>query len=156
IAACYPTVATAQAAAIAQTSASGGCGGTVTKTASTSGTCSATVTVTATDSCGNSASVTYSTRIDNTAPALSANPANASYECYLSVPAAPTITANDNCDGPRTVSFNETQSNPGSSCSNTISRTWTASDTCGNVTNYTQVITVNDDQAPQIICNGAN
>src|SRR5207244_2492690 len=68
IAACYPTAAAAEAAAIAATGASDNCGGSVSKTASTTGTCSATVTVTGTDSCGNSSTVSYSTRIDNTPP----------------------------------------------------------------------------------------
>jgi hypothetical protein len=83
-------------------------------------------------------------------------PPIASYECYSDVPAAATVTANDNCDGVRPVSFSETQSDPGSSCNNTITRTWTASDTHGNASTCTQVITVNDDQTPSIVCNGAN
>ncbi len=73
IATCYLDVASAEAAAIAATSASDNCGGLVTKTASTLGTCPATITVIATDACGNpSVPVTYSTRIDNTLPVIGA------------------------------------------------------------------------------------
>src|SRR5262249_54259227 len=71
---CHPTVALAEAAAIAATTASDNCSA-VTKTASTVGACSATITVRGTDVCGNFAEVTYSTRIDNTAPVLSGQPA---------------------------------------------------------------------------------
>ena len=53
IAACYTSVAAAEAAAIAATTASDLCS-TATKTASTSGTCSAVITVTATDANNNS------------------------------------------------------------------------------------------------------
>ena len=50
--------------AIAATTATDNCPGTVTKTASTLGTCSAVVTVRGTDTCGNYAEVTYNTRIE--------------------------------------------------------------------------------------------
>src|SRR5204863_1165025 len=68
IAACYPTAAAAEAAAIAATTATDNCPGTLTKTASTVGTCSAVVTVTVADGCGNNASRAYITPIDNTTP----------------------------------------------------------------------------------------
>jgi hypothetical protein len=68
IASCYSTVELAEAAAIAVTTATDNCTGTLTMVASTNGTCEAVITVTVTDGCGNSASVTYNTRIDNTPP----------------------------------------------------------------------------------------
>ena len=70
IASCYPTVAAAEAAALAATSASDNCPGTLTKTAMTTGTCSATITVTVTDASNNSATTTYNTKIDNTPPTV--------------------------------------------------------------------------------------
>ena len=69
IAANYVSTTTAEAAAIAATTASDNCG-TPTKTASTIGTCSAVITVTATDAAGNSNFVTYNTSIDGTAPTI--------------------------------------------------------------------------------------
>jgi len=61
IADCYPSIAAAQAAAIAGTTITDNCDpyGNLMITATTSGVCPATVTVTATDQCGNSRSVAY-------------------------------------------------------------------------------------------------
>ena len=64
IGACYPDVATAEAAAIAATNVTDTCSGVVVSvSASTAGTCNAVITVTGTDFCGNSLSVTYNTQI---------------------------------------------------------------------------------------------
>ncbi|MEN0048818.1 MAG: hypothetical protein AAF806_17275, partial [Bacteroidota bacterium] len=68
--ACYETVALAEAAAIAATTASDNCGGMVNLTASTTGTCSAVITVTGTDACNNTASVTFNTSITNSVPPM--------------------------------------------------------------------------------------
>src|SRR5204863_4943700 len=59
IAACYPTQAAAEAAAIAATTATDNCPGALTTTASTVGDCSAVVTVTVDAGRGNSASGAY-------------------------------------------------------------------------------------------------
>src|SRR6266516_5406290 len=127
IAACYPTVVAAEAAAIAATSATDNCPGTVTKTASTVGTCSATVTVTATDACGNSASTSYSTRIDNTPPTVTAGSIASCYPTAAAAEAAAiaATTTTDNCPGTVT----KTASTVGT-CSATV--TVTATDQCGN------------------------
>lgn len=108
----------------------------------------------ATDACGNFALCTQLITVnDTTAPVLSGCPSpTASFQCLSQVPPPPNVTATDNCNGTVPVTFNETQSNPGSSCNNTITRTWTATDACGNTTSCTQVITVNDTTAPVIIC----
>jgi uncharacterized protein affecting Mg2+/Co2+ transport len=106
---------------------------------------------TATDSSGNTASCSQTITVnDATKPVLSGVPAAATYFCLSAVPAAPTVTATDNCGGSVTVSYNQTQSNPGSSCNNTITRTWTATDSCGNTTTSNQVIIVNDIIPPSI------
>ena len=107
IAACYTTSSSAEADAIAATTATDNCGGTITKTASTAGTCSAVVTVTATDVAGNSASVTYNTRIDGVAPVISATTAtqnavnvqnnNCATQPVLQGTVAFTVTASDSC-----------------------------------------------------------
>jgi hypothetical protein len=114
-------------------------------------------TYTATDGCGNSASCTQTITVnDTTGPVLSGVPPNASFQCYSQVPAAPTVTFTDNCGASGTASFTETQSNPGSSCNNTITRTWTATDSCGNTTTQSQVITVNDTTDPTLVGVPAN
>src|SRR2546422_8373273 len=114
-----------------------------------------TFTIIVTDACQNKATNTlvYTWRVDVNRPALTGLPAaSTNYQCFSQVPAAPTVTANDNCDGAIQVSYTQTQSNPGSSCNNIIKRTWSAADTCGNSTNFIQTITVNDTTPPTITC----
>jgi hypothetical protein len=117
-------------------------------------------TYSATDTCGNTASgtVTYTWKEDEIAPVLSGYPTeNPTVSCYADVPAAATVTALDGCDGAIDVAFEETESNPGSSCGNVITRTWTATDECGNEVSYTQTITVDDTTAPvNVVPEGGN
>src|SRR5262249_23190903 len=130
---------------------------TVTVSRSSTGTCPKIITdtFTATDSCGNTASCTRTITVhDTTKPVLSGCPTDATVQCLSDVPGRATVTANDNCDGAITPSFSETQSNPGSSCNNVITRTWTATDRCGNTASCTQHITVNDTTPPAIVCPG--
>ena len=72
IATCYETSALAEAAAIAATSATDNCGVASTNILSTVGTCSAVITVRVTDIHLNFTDVVYNTRIDPTAPVISA------------------------------------------------------------------------------------
>src|SRR6187549_3933345 len=90
---------------------------------------------------------------DNTAPVLSGVPANTTAECSA-VPVAATPTASDNCDASPTISYSQvsTQTNTGA-CTDqnyTLTRTWTATDNCGNASSKTQVITVSDNTAPAL------
>jgi hypothetical protein len=106
---------------------------------------------TAKDDCGNEVSHTQKITVnDTTPPVLSATPGNLTVQCLADVPAAPTITANDACSGAVPVTPSEQQSNPGSSCNNVITRTWTAKDSCNNEVKWTQLITVNDTLPPDI------
>lgn len=98
---CYSTLAEAQAAALAATSATDNCPGALTETVSTIGTCMAMITVTVTDEGMNSSSTTYQTRIDNTPPNVSAGTIS---DCYVTVAdaeeaAIDATIANDNCPG---------------------------------------------------------
>ncbi len=89
--------------------------------------------------------------IDNVAPVLSSAPANVTVECS-SIPAPATLTATDNCDPSPTVAMTQTTT-PGSCAQRyTLTRTWTATDHCGNASSRSQVITVQDTQAPTITC----
>ncbi len=102
------------------------------------------------DVCGNSFSRTQTLTVsDTTKPVFSQYPPNVLVSCS-SIPAAPVLTASDNCAPPPTVNFSQVI---GASCAATytITRTWTASDLCGNQRTHTQVITVQDDQAPQFV-----
>ncbi|OGC76870.1 MAG: hypothetical protein A2Z27_05995 [candidate division Zixibacteria bacterium RBG_16_50_21] len=88
--------------------------------------------------------------VDTTAPVLSGCPSDASFQCYSQLPPPAVVTANDDCAGVVPVGFNESQSNPGSSCNNIITRTWTAVDDCGNTATCTQTITIDDNTAPVV------
>jgi hypothetical protein len=107
---------------------------------------------TATDDCGNKVSHTQTiTVVDTTKPELVGLPDadGGTYECLADVPLAVTVTATDNCSEP-VVQLEEKESKPGSSCNNVITRTWTATDDCGNSTSFTQTITVKDTTKPVI------
>ncbi|MEO6039529.1 MAG: hypothetical protein ABIQ93_14035, partial [Saprospiraceae bacterium] len=90
--------------------------------------------------------VTY-TVVDNTAPVLTC-PGPVTVQCAGDVPAPNTalVTAvSDNCAGMVTVTFVGDVTTPGS-CANrfTVTRTYRATDVCGNSATCTQVITVFD------------
>ncbi|MEP6647288.1 MAG: HYR domain-containing protein, partial [Saprospiraceae bacterium] len=147
IAACYHTVAEAEAAALAATSATDACPGVIIEMASTVGTCSATVTVTETDQCGNQSSFTYSTRIDNTAPVIITGTIATCYQTVGDAEAAALLatTATDNCSG----AIVEAASTIGT-CTAIV--TVTETDGCGNqsATTYTTRI----DNTPPMITTG--
>ncbi|MFV5693802.1 HYR domain-containing protein, partial [Flavobacterium sp. LT1R49] len=103
---------------------------------------------TVTDACGNFSKATQTIKIqDRTAPVLSEAPANVTAECSA-VPAAATLTATDNCDATPVVTFNEVKTNGNCASNYTLTRTWTATDVCGNTASKSQVITVQDKTAP--------
>jgi uncharacterized repeat protein (TIGR01451 family) len=152
ITSCYTSLALADAAALKATSGTANCGGTVALSVSDNAqTCPATITVTGKDNCGNSATVTYSARILTAPPTLHSLPAaSTNYACYSQVPAAAAVTATDSCGGTVTVVLTSNESNPGSSCNDTITRTWTATDCAGQTTSFTQAITVKSTVPPTI------
>ena len=59
----------------------------------------------------------------------------------------PTVTATDNCDPTVPVTFTEVTTTVVDGCG-TITRTWTATDACGNTATATQTITVVDNTPP--------
>ena len=102
---------------------------------------------TATDGCGNTTIATQRlTVVDTTAPELSGVPMGLSVECVDEIPAPADVSATDNCDAMVAVVFSETSD--GLTCPETITRTWTATDRCGNVVSGTQTIVINDTIAP--------
>ena len=108
----------------------------------------ASVTFTATDACGNASSTTASfTIVDNSAPTFNqVVPADITVSCDA-IPDAPTLTATDACSS-ATVVFSQSITNDGCAGNYTITRTWTATDVCGNSNPQTQTITVQDITAP--------
>jgi len=147
IAACYPTVAAAQAAALAATSATDNCPGVLTETATTTGTCSAVITVTTTDANSNPTSVTYNTRIDNTPPTLVCRTAtvflggNGSYT-LTQADVFNAASSSDNCPGALTVTNISPATVNCGQLNQTIPVTVTVQDGCGNVATCTAQITV--------------
>jgi hypothetical protein len=147
-------------ASISSVTATDNCIGTVTVTVAdviTPGSCankySITRTWSATDVCGNKSTSSQTITVDdNIAPVLSGTPAALTVTCAADVPTASItgLTATDNCTGTVTITVADV-TNPGS-CANkfTVTRTWTATDICGNKSTTSQTITVDDNIAPVI------
>ncbi|HEV8284543.1 MAG TPA: hypothetical protein VGQ09_09540, partial [Chitinophagaceae bacterium] len=121
--------------------------------------CARTVTRTwrAVDACGNT-SVTRSqtiTIVDTQAPTIGSAGANATIEC-TATPSFTAPTASDACNG-ATVSVVGADVTGGTACARTVTRTWRATDACGNQSaTRSQTITIIDTQAPTIGNAGAN
>jgi gliding motility-associated-like protein len=115
----------------------------------------------ATDVCGNASIFTQLVRArDTIAPFLAGVPSNITVDC-INLPVAPSLgaglTAADNCDDLVSVLLNETEFRVQDStdCAHyfyDLKREWIASDNCGNVRAYTQLIVVQDSTPPIIIC----
>jgi hypothetical protein len=116
---------------------------------STGDSCSGTVTRTwtATDACGNvsttSQVITYN---DNIPPTFSNVPTGDTASCPSGVSFG-TPTVSDNCSA-ATLGF--TDNTTGTSCNGTVTRTWTATDACGNSTTVSQTISFSDTAPPTI------
>jgi gliding motility-associated-like protein len=106
---------------------------------------------TATDNCGNSTILKQIiTVVDTTRPVFNTIVAADTTVNCDGVPALPTITATDNCTASVKVSVAQTKVFLSTTCSNNyrLTRTWTATDDCGNVATMKQVITVQDTTRP--------
>jgi hypothetical protein len=120
-------------------------------------TCPETITRTyrVTNSCGNFNECTQTITVnDTTKPVLAGCPSDASVECASQIPAAPTVTASDNCDGDLGAITPTVDDTGAGTCPRTITRTWTAKDACGNTASCKQTITVQDKTAPVITLSG--
>ena len=112
-----------------------------------------TITWTATDASNNSTTVTQTVTVKDITPPSITCPAPVTVQCASAVPAAniASVTATDNCSV--TVSFvSDVISNQTAPNKYTITRTYRATDPSGNSTTCTQIITVNDNTAPVIVC----
>ncbi len=88
---------------------------------------------------------------DITAPTAS-NPDTVNVQCLGDVPAADPLVVNDEADncGAPTVAFVGDVSSNGTGCNDTITRTYSVTDACGNQITVEQIIIVNDDTAPVV------
>jgi len=105
------------------------------------------------DACGNSSTCNQIITVkDLVAPTVSC-PANVTIQCTAStLPAnTGTATATDNCS---TLGITSTDVIVIGSCPQrkTITRTWKATDACGNLSTCNQIITVDDTSPPTVTC----
>nr|WP_320021551.1 gliding motility-associated C-terminal domain-containing protein [uncultured Draconibacterium sp.] len=110
---------------------------------------------TATDDCGNETSFTQTVVVsDNTAPTFNETlpTTEITAECDAVVEAV-VLTTSDNCDTDVPVVFTETKTDGDCANNYTLTRTWTATDNCGNETSHTQTVVVSDNTAPEVTCN---
>jgi hypothetical protein len=121
----------------------GGCGGTVTRV------------YRVTDHCGNWAECTHVITLDDTTPPVFTTcPPLVSIECSDdSSPGStgmPTVL--DNCDPAPVITYADVVTPGACPQAQTITRTWTATDSCDNVGTCVQTITVQDTTPPVITC----
>jgi hypothetical protein len=147
---------------ITSVTASDNCGGGVRVTflgdSATAGTTSCNTVITrtykATDACGNFSTCTQTITVHDTTVPTIACPGPVTVQCFAQVPLPDitSVTASDNC-GPVTVTFVGDSASAGTtSCNNVITRTYKATDSCGNFSTCTQTITVHDTTPPVITC----
>ena len=132
-------------------------------TESASGQCPRTITRTYSiaDSCGNTSQCVQTFTVNDITPPTINCPGNLTFECVADVPAILTTyadfvnaggSASDNCGlDETTFAFSESSSG---SCPQTITRTYSIADTCGNIGQCVQTITVGDVTPPTINCPG--
>ena len=102
-----------------------------------------------TDACGNSSSVTQKITVkDTTPPTVDVVPTDTLVACEGDVPPPPVVTATDNCDEVVAVAAASGINNYICKNQYQIERTWTFTDSCGNSTKVSQIITIKDTIAP--------
>ncbi|MFM7814123.1 MAG: hypothetical protein ACKO66_06365, partial [Flavobacteriales bacterium] len=99
------------------------------------------------DACGNTSQWLWRIyAVDQTPPVFDSTPESMTITCGQAIPPAASLSATDNCSEVSSVELSETMAVEG--CEQVVTRTWTATDVCGNSTSHTQIITVIDQDAP--------
>jgi gliding motility-associated-like protein len=106
-----------------------------------------------TDSCGNFIEVDQLITVQDVTPPTASAPAPIIVECITDVPAPDVLVVTDEADncGVPTVAW-VGDANDGLSCPETITRTYSVTDSCGNFIEVDQLITINDITAPVAVC----
>ncbi|WP_235298837.1 HYR-like domain-containing protein [Portibacter marinus] len=103
------------------------------------------------DECGNPATVEQVITIEDTIPPVILDPpADLTIACIEDLDPAAVLDWTDNCDGPNTVTAVESGSLI--TCNDQLTRTWLVEDLCGNTTEATQVITLQNTVRPILTC----
>jgi hypothetical protein len=104
----------------------------------------------ATDECGNFTDVTQKITIDDTTKPTVGTLSPINVQCSGDVPAAniAVVTASDNCGTPVVTHLSDVSD--GKSCPEVITRTYRVTDACGNITDRTQTITIQDTTSPSV------
>ncbi len=107
---------------------------------------------TVTDACGNTSTCNQTINVtDTTVPFFTSCPGNSVINC----PATPvfgTPAASDLCDASVAITSSDLTTPGNCPGRYNLTRTWTATDDCGNTATCSATITVKDDTAPQIHC----
>lgn len=113
------------------------------------------VTITATDQCGNTDSCNFN--VDISLPdsiSWTNEPIDVSIDCDASILPTNTgeATAITTCTGGVSVTYTDVVASGSCAQGSLITRTWTATDNCGNTETFDQQITVQDTTAPVVTC----
>ncbi|MEX1002497.1 MAG: PKD domain-containing protein, partial [Crocinitomicaceae bacterium] len=102
-----------------------------------------------TDDCGNVTTVAQTITVDDITPPTGTAPTDIIVECIGDVPIADPAAVTDeadNCTATPTVTVADVSD--GATCPETITRTYTITDDCGNTTDVVQTITIDDTTDP--------
>ena len=105
----------------------------------------------ASDLCGNKTLSQASFYLrDDIAPVISNVPADVNYYCsFGAIPPVPNnVTVSDNCDNSIVIQFQQASISGDCGPNSVVTRTWTAADSCGNITIKIQKISVIDTVPP--------
>ncbi|MBK8721383.1 MAG: gliding motility-associated C-terminal domain-containing protein [Saprospiraceae bacterium] len=101
----------------------------------------------ATDKCGNKAEFHFFVKIKDTNKPIVTAPKDVTVDCE-NIPSVGTPMLFDACDDNVNVTYSESSTLSSCKGSYVITRTWTATDNCGNSAKATQLVTVIDNKAP--------
>lgn len=102
------------------------------------------------DDSGNTIYLTQNITVDDNTPPSASSPADIIVECADEIPAPDILVItdeSDNCSGDVTVSYVGDISD-GNSCPESITRTYSLTDECGNISYIEQQILINDETLP--------
>jgi hypothetical protein len=107
---------------------------------------------TARDDCGHTVTCSQTITVRDTTPPTITCPANGTVQCVADIPPPDlsTVTASDNCGTPTKSHVGDAYHTNG--CVITVTRTYKATDACGNMATCVQSITVHDTTPPTIVC----